>query len=90
MNIFVGNLAREATEEEVKQAFEPFGKTTEVKIIRDLFSRESKGFAFVEMPMRMEAEAAIKGLNATQFKGKPLNVNEARPKLDTRKGGRRR
>lgn len=90
MNIFVGNLAREATEEEVKQAFEPFGKTTEVKIIRDLFSRESKGFAFVEMPMRTEAEAAIKGLNATQFKGKPLNVNEARPKLDTRKGGRRR
>ena len=90
MNIFVGNLSREATEEEVKQAFEPFGTTTEIKIIRDLFSRESKGFAFVEMPTRTEAEAAIKGLNATQFKGKPLNVNEARPKLESRKGARRR
>jgi RNA recognition motif-containing protein len=89
MNIFVGNLSREATEDELQQAFEAFGKTSSVKIVRDLFSRESKGFAFVEMPTKMEAEAAIKALNATQFKGKPLNVNEARPKLDNRRGGRR-
>lgn len=89
MNIFVGNLAREATEDQLQSAFEAFGKTSTVKIVRDLFSRESKGFAFVEMPVRTEAEAAIKGLNATQFMGKPLNVNEARPRPAGRKGGRR-
>jgi RNA recognition motif-containing protein len=88
MNIFVGNLSREATEDELQKAFEPFGRIKSVKIIRDMFSRESKGFAFVEMPVKAEAEAAIKGLNATQFKGKPLNVNEARPKPEG--GGRRR
>ncbi len=89
MNIFVGNLSPEATEDEVKQAFETYGRTKEVKIVRDLFTRQSKGFGFVEMPVKIEAEAAIKGLNATQFKGKPLNVNEARPKFEGRRGGRR-
>ncbi len=88
MNIFVGNLSPEATEDEVKQAFETYGRTKEVKIVRDLFTRQSKGFGFVEMPVKIEAEAAIKGLNATQFKGKPLNVNEARPKFEGRRGRR--
>ena len=89
MNIFVGNLSREATEDQLQKAFETFGRIASVKIVRDLFSRESKGFAFVEMPTRTEAEAAIRALNATQFMGKPLNVNEARPKPDARRGGRR-
>jgi len=60
-----------------------------VEVVRDLFSRESKGFGFVEMPTRTEAEAAIRGLNATQFKGKPLNVNEARPRPERGSRGRR-
>ncbi len=89
MNIFVGNLSREATEDQLQKAFEVFGRTSSVKIVRDLFSRESKGFGFVEMPVRSEAETAIRSLNATQFMGKPLNVNEARPKPDGRRGGRR-
>jgi RNA recognition motif-containing protein len=88
MRIFVGNLAREATEEELRQQFEAYGRITSVEVVRDIFSRASKGFGFVEMPTRTEAEAAIRGLNATQFKGKPLNVNEARPRPE--RGGRGR
>jgi len=87
MNIFVGNLSRQATDDDVKQAFEPFGKITSVKIVRDMFSRESKGFGFVEMPVRTEAEAAIKTLNATQLLGRPMTVNEARPRPE--RSGRR-
>lgn len=90
MNIFVGNLARNASEDDVRQVFEQFGRISEVKIVKDMFSRESKGFGFVEMPVRTEAEAAIKALNATQLLGKPLAVNEARPRDDRRGGGRRR
>ncbi len=86
MNIFVGNLSRQATEDDVKQTFETFGKITEVKIIRDMFTRESKGFGFVEMPVRTEAEAAIQKLNATQLLGRPITVNEARPRPE--KGSR--
>jgi len=90
MNIFVGNLSRQATEDDVKQIFEPFGKITSVKIIRDMFTRESKGFGFVEMPGRTEAEAAIKKLNATELLGRPMTVNEARPRPErSSRGGRR-
>ncbi len=87
MNIFVGNLARNASEEDLKLEFEKFGQVSVVKIIRDMFSRESKGFGFVEMPDKLEAEAAIKGLDTVQFMGKPLQVNEARPREDRRGGG---
>ncbi len=87
MKIFVGNLSREATDEELQQQFEPYGRISSVQIVRDLFSRESKGFAFVEMPTRTEAEAAVRGLNAKEFKGKPLNVSEARPRPERRHGG---
>lgn len=87
MNIFVGNLAPNATEDDLKLEFEKFGQVSTVKIIRDMFSRESKGFGFVEMFDRAEAEAAIKGLDTVQFMGKPLRVNEARPR-DEGRGGR--
>jgi RNA recognition motif-containing protein len=89
MNIFVGNLSRQASEEDVKQRFEQFGKITSVKIVRDMFTRESKGFGFVEMPVRAEAEAAIKKLNATELLGRPMTVNEARPRPERSRGGRR-
>ena len=91
MNIFVGNLSHEATEEEVQQKFEPFGSVLSVKIIRDMFSRESKGFGFVEMSVRTEAQAAIDQLNTADLRGKPMTVNEARPRDDRpKRGGRRR
>jgi RNA recognition motif-containing protein len=91
MNIFVGNLSREATEEEIQQKFEPFGTVLSVKIIRDMFSRESKGFGFVEMSVKSEGQTAINALNTSELRGKPMTVNEARPREERpRRGGYRR
>lgn len=87
MKIFVGNLAVETTDDDLQKRFEPFGKIYSVKIIRDMFSRQSKGFGFVEMPDRKEATAAIQGLNAEDLCGKPMAVTEARPERPRR--GRR-
>lgn len=86
MNIYVGNLPREATEDDLRQAFEAFGKLMAVNIIKDKFSGESKGFGFVEMQKRSEAEAAITAMNGKELMGRALIVNEARPKSE---GGRR-
>lgn len=88
MNIYVGNLPREASDADLRNAFEAFGKVMSVNIIKDKFSGESRGFGFVEMPKREEATAAISGLNGKDFMGQALNVNEARPKADTGRGGR--
>ena len=85
MNIYVGNLARQVTDEELRRAFEEFGQVTEARIIMDKFSGESKGFGFVEMPSKEEAEKAIEEMNGKDLKGRELNVNEARPK--TGRGG---
>lgn len=87
MNIYVGNLPRQASEDDVRQAFEPFGKIMSVNVIKDKFSGESKGFGFVEMPKRLEAEAAIAGLNGKEILGQAITVNEARPKSDNKRGG---
>ena len=87
MNIYVGNLAHQMTDEELRQAFEEFGQVTEARIIMDKFSGESRGFGFVEMPSKEEAEKAIEEMNGKDLKGRALNVNEARPKTD-RSGGR--
>jgi cold-inducible RNA-binding protein len=88
MNIFVGNLAREVTDDDLRGAFEAFGEVESAKVIkRDIFSGESKGFGFVEMPAKAEATAAIEGLNGKDLKGRPLTVNEARPRT-TGGGGR--
>ena len=86
MNIYVGNLALKATEDEVRQAFAEFGQVTEVRLIVDKFSGESRGFGFVEMPSKAEAEKAIEEMNGKEFMERALNVNEARPKVD--RGGR--
>jgi RNA recognition motif-containing protein len=80
MNIFVGNLSNDVKEEDLMNLFSEFGQVKEVKIIRDLFSQQSKGFAFVEMPGLAEAQKAINELNTKEVKGKKLTVNEARPK----------
>ena len=82
MNIYVGNLAREVTEEDLQEAFKGFGQVTSAKIIKDKFTSEPRGFGFVEMPGNAEAQAAIAGLNGKELNGRVLNVNEAQPRTD--------
>jgi len=85
MNIYIGNLAREVTEDELRALFEPFGEVTRVVIIKDRYSGESRGFGFVEMPSRTAAEKAMKELDGKEFRGRNLRVNEARPRTERRK-----
>jgi RNA recognition motif-containing protein len=80
MNIYIGNLSFETTEEQLCQAFEGFGEVSTVKIIADRYSGKSRGFAFVEMSAEDEAAAAISGLNGQELNGRALNVNEAKPR----------
>jgi len=91
VNIYVGNLSYQVTDEELRATFEAFGEVSSATVIRDKFTGEAKGFGFVEMPKQAEAEAAIKKLNGKELKGRTLTVNLARPrKEDSRSGGRRR
>jgi RNA recognition motif-containing protein len=87
MNIYVGNLSNEVTEEDLKQAFETFGEVESVKIIKDKYTNRSKGFGFVEMTSKAEGQSAIDGLNGKELKGKAVNVNEARPRTESRGRG---
>jgi RNA recognition motif-containing protein len=87
MNIYVGSLSFEVTEEELRQAFEAYGQVASANIIKDKFTGESRGFGFVEMPSKDEAQAAINGLNGKELKGRTLNVGEARPRPERRPGG---
>jgi RNA recognition motif-containing protein len=87
MNIYVGNLAPEVTEEDLKTAFSAFGQVQTATVIKDKFSGESRGFGFVEMPAKAEAQTAITEMNGKDLKGRTLNVNEARPKTERPRGG---
>ena len=90
MNIYVGNLSHQTTEDDLRQAFEGFGQIESVNIIKDRFSGESRGFGFVEMPSKNEAQNAIEEMNGKDLMGRAVNVNEARPKTnrrDSRGGG---
>jgi RNA recognition motif-containing protein len=87
MNIYVGNLSYEITEEDLRLAFEQFGTVESVNIIKDKFSGQSKGFGFVEMTSKTEGQAAIEGLNGKEKKGRTLKVNEARPRSEKGSGG---
>ncbi len=80
MNIYVGNLSYEITDDEVKDLFSPHGEIASVSIIKDKHSGQSKGFGFVEMPNQAEAEEAIKALNESELKGRNIKVNQAKPK----------
>jgi cold-inducible RNA-binding protein len=84
MKIYVGNLSYQVTEDELKQEFAAFGAVNSVSIVTDKYDNRPKGFAFVEMPTKSEAEAAIAGLNGKMLQEKGLMVNEARPKSDSR------
>jgi RNA recognition motif-containing protein len=89
VNIYVGNLSNEVTEADLREAFEPFGQITSIKIITDKFSGMSRGFGFVEMSKKDEGQAAISGLNGKELKGQMLKVNEARPRPKDQQGGGR-
>ena len=88
MNIYIGNLSYDVTEDDIRSAFEDFGSVDSVKIIMDRYTGRSKGFGFVEMPDDSEAKAAMSELNEKDFKGRTIKVNEARPR--TEGGGRDR
>jgi len=87
MRIYVGNLTKDVTEAELKQEFLAFGAVDSVALIKDKFNGLPKGFAFIEMPVRTEAEAAVAGLHRKEFKGQSMDVNEARPQPERKKGG---
>ncbi len=90
MNIYVGNLSYDATEQELQGTFATYGSVASVKIIKDIYTGKSKGFGFVEMPGNQEAQAAIENLNGKEFKGRTLNVNKARSRTDSRPAAGRR
>jgi len=87
MNIYVGNLSRDVVESDLKEAFQAFGEVQTASIIKDKFTSESRGFGFVEMPNKDEAEKAIAGMNGKDLKGRSLTVNEARARTDRPRTG---
>ncbi len=91
MNIYVGNLSPEVTENDLREAFETYGQVSSAKVIKDRFTGEPRGFGFIEMPDQQEARSAMEGLNGSELKGKAIIVNEARSRTDKRRrgGGRR-
>ena len=91
MNIYVGNLSYDATDETIKQAFESFGEVTSARVIKDNYTGQSRGFGFVEMPTPSQAQSAIKSLNGKELLGKQISVNEARARANQgRTGGQAR
>ncbi|MFQ6047247.1 MAG: RNA recognition motif domain-containing protein [Gemmatimonadales bacterium] len=95
MNIYVGNLSKDVTAEDLRHAFEAFGQVASANVITDKSTGASRGFGFVEMPGTAEAQSAMEGLNGKDLKGQALTVNEARPRPEKgrgrgRGGGRRR
>jgi RNA recognition motif-containing protein len=87
VNIYVGNLSRDVSEAELREAFQAFGEVSSASIIKDKFTGESRGFGFVEMPNKSEADAAISGMNGKDLKGRAISVNEARPRTDRPRTG---
>ena len=87
MNIYVGNLSRDLSESELREAFQPFGEVSSASIIKDKFTSESRGFGFVEMPNKAEGDAAIAAMNGKELKGRNLTINEARPRTDRPRTG---
>ena len=87
MNIYVGNLSFSMTEAELKETFAVYGTVQNASIITDKLSGQSRGFGFVEMPNKAEAEKAIAALNGKEVKGRALKVNEAKPRSDKPQGG---
>ncbi len=87
LNIYVGNLSYEVTEEELREEFAAFGEVASVSVIKDKYSGQSKGFAFIEMPLLSAGQAAITGLNGKMLQNRQIAVSGARPRTDTRSSG---
>ena len=84
MNIYVGSLSLDVNDDDLRQAFEAYGQVESVKIIKNRYTGDSRGFAFIEMLTNKEALSAIEGLNGKRFKGHTIVVNEARPRSERR------
>ena len=83
MKIYVGNIPHSLRDEELSQHFQTYGQVASAAVLKDKFTGESRGFGFVEMTAKAEAEAAIAGLNGKPLNGRTLTVNEARPKTES-------
>ncbi len=88
MNLYVANLSQDVNDEDLRKTFEVYGQVTSAKVITDRYSGDSRGFGFVEMPVKTEGLEAISGLNSQEIKGRNLVVSEARPKRDNRRSSR--
>jgi len=86
MNIYVGNLSHDVTEDELREAFEAFGQVESVNVVKDRFTGDPRGFGFVEMPSDEEGKAAIAEMNGKDLKGRVINVDQARPRTGPRRG----
>ncbi|HED05907.1 MAG TPA: RNA-binding protein [Ignavibacteria bacterium] len=89
MNIYVGNLPKTTNEETVRKLFEKYGDVSEIKLLKDQYSDELRGFGFVTMPSKADAQKAIQEVNDIELEGRTLIVNEANPRKD-RSGSRKR
>lgn len=87
MNIYVSNLSYDSTSESLKKLFAEFGETTSATVINDKITGFSRGFGFIEMPDDAQGKKAIEELNETEFEGKIIKVNVARPRTDRNSGG---
>jgi RNA recognition motif-containing protein len=87
MNIYVGNLPYQTTEEDLKEMFEAFGEVESAAVIKDKVTGRSRGFGFVEMPSDADAQSAIAALNGNEMEGRAITVKEARPSSEGRRGG---
>jgi len=87
MNMYIGNLAYDVTEDDLKELFSEFGEVATVNIIKDNYAQQSKGFGFLEMPNNSEADKAIKTLNGNEIKGRKIKISQAesRRKRSSRK-----
>jgi RNA recognition motif-containing protein len=90
MKIFISQISQQTTEEELRKAFEDYGLVESVKLIKDKYTGESRGFGYVWMPNDTQGKAAIKGLNRKKINGQKLKINEARTRLKDRKAPERR
>jgi len=89
MNLYVGNLLFNVGENDLREVFEQFGEVTEVRLVMDKLSGITKGFGFIEMPSKEDAQKAIAEMNGKEFMGRDMKVNVAKPKNDRRGGGGR-
>ncbi len=87
MNIYVGNLAYEVTDDNLAEEFGAYGQVESARVITDRFSGRSRGFGFVEMPNDAEAQTAIDSLNGKEIKGRAVTANQARPRESMGGGG---